>query len=110
MNLLEKLRIEILQDKNNASLDEILNQKIEEAKMFFLVLKYPYDCNKEHTDIPKRYDYWLVLCAKELYNKFGTEGLLSYSENGLSISYDQASSIVSPSLCCKIIPSAGVPK
>lgn len=84
-----------------------LNLLLDLAKNCFLDIKYPFDSTV--TTIPERYLYWQILCAKELYNKLGFEGIGSYSENGLSIGLDQAMSVISPSLRNMIIPKAGVP-
>lgn len=77
-----RMRREILGDKNNDSLDEAFNDKLEDAKLIFLNKVYPFD--REKTDIPERYIGWQTRCAIELYHLEEDGEFTSYSENGLS--------------------------
>lgn len=49
-----------------------------------------------------RYEYWLYRCMKELVQRNGMENAISYTENGLSITFD--SSHLSKSLINEILP------
>lgn len=109
MNTIEMLRLEVLGDRLDTTKDEVLYKKLDDAKQIFLALKYPYE-NPRPTEVPTEYNFWLIMCAKELYNKNGYEGVTSYSENGMSISYSQVSSLLSSTLLSLIVPKAGVPK
>lgn len=107
--LLFKARLEILGNSLDTSKDNLIKIKLNEARALFLIIKYRTS-TPPVSEIPQHYVYWQILCAKELYNKNGTEGLSSYSENGIEISYDQALSLISPLLLSLVPPKAGVPK
>ena len=79
---IERMRREILGDKNDASLDDVFKDKLEDAKLVFLNKVYPFDRDK--MDIPKRYIGWQTRCAIELYYLDEDGDFISYSENGLA--------------------------
>jgi hypothetical protein len=109
MTPIEEMRLEVFGNKTDTTKDDLLNLKLKEAKDLFILIKYPF-VNPKPTEVSTEYLSWVTMCAKELYNKYGNEGMSSYSENGLSISYDQAMSIISPTLRGMIVSKAGVPK
>lgn len=86
---LKEMRIEILEDVEDDSKDEVFKIKLKRAKQRYLRLVYPF--NREITDLPdERAQDWQTKCAIELYNLAGDENLTSYSENGLSETYARA--------------------
>ena len=86
---LEKMRVIILQDIEDNSQDDTFKVLLDEAKNMYLDLVYPF--NHEISELPnERARNWQVRCAIELYNLDDKINVKSYSENGLSESYDKA--------------------
>lgn len=102
------MRLAILENYTDTSKDDIFTDKLEDAKNKYLELVYPF--NPEIEDLPNdRAKSWQTRCAIELYNQIGNENVTSYSENGLSESYDKAG--ISQDLLNELPPpKAGVPK
>lgn len=87
---LKEMRIEILEDIEDTSKDEVFKIKLKRAKFRYLRLVYPYRY-REMTELPdESAQNWQTKCAIELYNLAGDENLTSYSENGLSETYARA--------------------
>lgn len=105
---LKEMRVEILEDINDNSEDEVFKIKLKRAKFRYLSLVYPFD--KEMTDLPNESaQEWQTKCAIELYNLKGDENTKSYAENGLSESYARAG--LSQDLLNELPPpKVGVPK
>lgn len=101
------MRLEILEDINDSSEDEIFLIKLEAAKYKYLRLVYPY--NPEIEDLPNdRARNWQTRCAIEMYNNMGRENVTQYSENSLSESFAKAG--LSQDLLNELPPAkAGVP-
>ncbi len=102
------MRLEILENAENTSKDDIFKIKLEDAKYEYLRLVYPF--NPEIEELPNdRAKNWQTKCAIEMYNIMGDENVTSYSENGLSESYGKAG--ISQDLLNELPPAkAGVPK
>lgn len=77
------MRLEILDNINDESKDEIFKIKLKRAKNTYLRLVYPFDNSivELPNDIAKD---WQTRCAIELYNLGEDVSVISYSENGLS--------------------------
>ena len=78
---------------------KVLKRLLEDSKYVALSLRYPYQ-DYSDMELPKKYNNWQLRCAVEIYQSIGTEGIKSYSENGLNwtrdsgyISYDLRSEI-----------------
>ena len=101
------MRLEILDNIDDTSKDDIFKVKLNDAKYEYLRLVYPF--NSEIEELPNdRAKSWQTKCAIELYNLIGNENVTSYSENGLSESYEKAG--VSQDLLNELPPAkAGVP-
>lgn len=101
------MRLEILENIDDESRDDIFKIKLEDAKYEYLRLVYPFDPEME--ELPNdRAKNWQTKCAIELYNLMGDENVLSYSENGLSETYGRAG--ISQDLLNELPPAkAGVP-
>lgn len=104
------MRLEILGDSSDASLDDIFEIRLADAKMFYLNAVYPF--NHTITEMPddERALIWQVRCAIELYNlnKDGLSNAIMYSENGLQIQFSKAG--LSRDLIAQLPPPrAGVP-
>lgn len=79
----------------------VLNRLLEDSKYIALSIRYPYQ-DFSNMELPSKYKNWQLRCCQEIYNGIGTEGIKSYSENGLSwtrdsgyISYELRSEIES---------------
>lgn len=102
------MRLEILENIDDTSLDEIFKIKLEDAKYEYLRLVYPY--NPEIDELPNdRAKSWQTRCAIELY-KLDEEGnYTQYSENGLQ--WTKAKEGLSTDLLNSLPPAkAGVPR
>lgn len=103
-----QMRITVLNDENDDSKDSVFTVMLNNAKAIALNTLYPFD--KTITDIDEtnfRLRNWQVRCAIELYNAIGKNGLQSYTENGLSVTYFQ--NLISPVLYRELVPKAGAP-
>ena len=102
-----KMRMSILGNSDDNSLDDDFSGRLDDAKCIALYTLFPFD---DEAALPNtwRMDMWLVRCAIELYNKKDSANVQSYSENGISVSY--LSGLISKSLLDELIPKAGVPK
>ena len=103
-----QMRIVILEDATDSSKDAVFTVMLNNAKAIALNTLYPFD--KTITDIEEdnfRLRNWQVRCATELYNAIGKNGLQSYTENGLSVTYFQ--NLISPVLFRELVPKAGAP-
>lgn len=101
------MRLELLDNVDDDSQDEIFKIKLIDAKHEYLRLVYPF--NLEINELPNdRAKNWQTKCAIELYNLMGDENVSSYSENGLSETYEKAG--ISQDLLNELPPAkAGVP-
>lgn len=87
---LKEMRVEILDNVEDASKDEVFKIKLKRAKFRYLRLVYPFRY-RTIEELPDDYAKdWQTKCAIELYNLAGDENLTSYSENGLSETYARA--------------------
>jgi len=105
---LDLLKERIEYDENiftdNETYEKVLNRLLDDSKYVALSLRFPY---KDYSDIelPTKYDNWQLRCCEEIYNGIGTEGIKSYSENGLSWTRD--SGYISYDLRGEIEPMVG---
>lgn len=112
MTQLERLRVRIPEESNDAVLEDLL----ESAKSIYLNLRYPYgnfptrakeDYKgniEEETYVEPRYLDWQIRAAVELYARIGMEGEVGHSENGTTRSYESAT--LSSTLRNEIVPLA----
>lgn len=100
MTQLERLKIRIPENTNDAELEDLL----ESAKAVILSRRFPF--GEQPTEIEDRYKDLQIRIAVEMFNKLGAEGETSHSENGVSRTYSSAS--VSEELLREITPKAGV--
>ena len=105
---LDLLKERIEYDENiftdNETYEKALNRLLDDSKYVALSLRFPY---QDYSDIelPKKYNNWQLRCCEEIYNGIGTEGIKSYSENGLSWTRD--SGYISYELRGEIEPMVG---
>ena len=83
---------------------KVLKRLLEDSKYIALSLRYPYQ-DYSNMELPKKYNNWQLRCAYEIYNGIGTEGIKSYSENGLNWTRD--SGYISYELRGEIEPLVG---
>lgn len=90
--------------------DDLLNLLITIAKDLAKRTIYPFEVEFDEIVLPHKYDYWVVLAAKEMYQNLGNESVRSYSENGLSITYNELQGGISKSLLGQLTPKVGLPQ
>ena len=66
---------------------KVLKRLLEDSKYVALSIRYPYQ-DFSNMELPIKYKNWQLRCCQEIYNGIGTEGIKSYSENGLSWTRD----------------------
>lgn len=80
-NPLNKLKIKLGKDTKDTSKDDILSVYLDDAKYY--ILNYT-----NLSEIPMLLNNVMIDLAVLKYSKNGNEGMKSYSEGGISISYD----------------------
>lgn len=100
MTQLERLKIRITENANDAELEDIL----ESAKAVILARRFPF--GETSSVLESRYEDLQIRIAVEMFAKRGAEGETSHSENGVSRAYSSAS--VSEELLREITPKGGV--
>ena len=88
---LELLRNRIEYEENTfgdiQTYNEVLNRLLEDSKFVGLSIRFPYK-DYSNMELPSKYKNWQLRCCEEIYNGIGTQGIKSYSENGLSWTRD----------------------
>lgn len=72
---------------NYDTYEEVLNRLLEDSKFVGLSIRFPYK-DYSNMELPSKYNNWQLRCCEEIYNGIGTQGIKSYSENGLSWTRD----------------------
>lgn len=72
---------------DNETYEKVLNRLLDDSKFVALSIRYPYQ-DFSNMELPSKYKNWQLRCCQEIYNSIGTEGIKSYSENGLSWTRD----------------------
>lgn len=107
-NQLELLKTRITYNENvfgNYNIyEKVLNRLLEDSKFIALSLRFPYQ-DYSSMELPAKYKNWQLRCCEELYKNIGTQGIKSYSENGLSWTRDSA--YITHELSSEIEPMAG---
>jgi len=89
---------------DNETYVKVLERLLEDSKYIALSLRYPYQ-DYSNMDLPLKYYNWQIRCCEEIYNGIGTQGIKSYSENGLNWTRD--SGYISYELRGEIEPLVG---
>lgn len=106
MDKLEYLKLLLV--ITDTSEDTLLDELLTLATNIALNTKYPFG---GETTLPSELDFWVILAAKELYDKKNTlSGVSSYRENGISISLESAMGEISYGLLGAIVPKARTPQ
>lgn len=103
--LLEKVKARLLIE--DEEYDNILTSVIEDVWDIALGTRYPFDYDKVVSDLPKRFENWVVRAVVQVYQNFGTLNVKQYSENGLSFTYSAVRDGISVRLLNEIVPKAG---
>ena len=105
---LELLKDRIEYDENifgdEDTYENVLNRLLEDSKFVGLSIRFPYK-DFSNMELPNKYKNWQLRCCEEIYNGIGTQGIKSYSENGLSWTRD--SGYISHELRGEIEPMVG---
>lgn len=95
-NVNEPTQLDMLKDRieydveifgDNATYEKVLNRLLEDSKYIALSIRFPYQ-DYSNNELPNKYKNWQLRCCEEIYNGIGTQGIKSYSENGLSWTRD----------------------
>lgn len=99
---------DVFEEEDNWEL--ILNDLLTDSKSILLETLYPFDDDLviEETPIPPKYYNWQLRCCVELYNMADKQGVVNYSENGLS--WSKLVDGLSNSLMNKLNSHVGIPK
>lgn len=105
---LEALKTRIQYDANvfedYKTYTKVLENLLEDSKNIALSLRFPYK-DYSNMNLPTKYNNWQLRCCVEIYQGIGTEGIKSYSENGLNWTRD--SGYISLELRDEIEPVVG---
>lgn len=87
MDTLNNLKIKLQLEIDDTSLDNYLNQLLDQSKL--IVLNEYYGANEvdESSVIPYRYRYIVLDVAAFLFNKTGVEGQTGHTEQGINRQY-----------------------
>lgn len=84
--------------------EKVLTRLLEDSKFIALSLRFPYE-DYSSMELPIKYKNWQLRCCEELYRNIGTQGIKSYSENGLAWTRDSA--YITHELSSEIEPMVG---
>lgn len=102
--LMERLPYTLDEFGSNEEYEKIIDQLLEDSKNIALSDLYPFEDWSEK-ELPKKLYNWQIRACIEISNFLGKEGLISYSENGLS--YSRLRDGMSSDLQNEIMPNAG---
>lgn len=105
MTNLEKLAALIDVDTSDTTEMTLLEIYLSFAESKVLNRLYPFGFD-EGTEIPPKYNHKVLEIAQYLYERRGSEGEISHSENGIARSYEDAD--VPSSMLFEITPMVGV--
>ena len=81
--------------------DEVLDNVLADAETLVLNRMYPFGY-PDGTVVPARYERIQIQLAAELYSKRGAEGQTGHSENGISRTWPEASTLLK-----RVLPHVG---
>jgi plasmid maintenance system antidote protein VapI len=99
-------QIKLLLGITDTTKDTLLNLMIKIASDLALRTINPFEDDIDSLVLPYKYDLWVVQAVQQMYNNLGSESIKAYSENGLSITYQDFVSGISSSLLGQLIPKA----
>lgn len=86
---------------------QVLEDLLEDSKNMCLSILYPFEDTTEMS-LPSRYENWQLRACVELFNLADKQGIINYTENG--ISWGKKSDGLSVSLMNELTSRVGVPK
>lgn len=112
-SVIDEVQLELLESRieyddkifgNKDTYESVMERLLEDSKYIALSLRFPY---KDYStiELPNKYKNWQLRCCVEIYQQIGSEGIKSYSENGLSWTRD--SGYISYELRSEIEPMVG---
>ena len=113
MDSVSKTQFEYLQERieydsnvfgDISTYTRVLNNLLDDSRHIALSLRFPYK-DYSNINLPTKYNNWQLRCCVEIYQGIGTEGIKSYSENGLNWTRD--SGYISRELREEIEPLVG---
>lgn len=100
-----KSRVDLVDDESQ---DKVLIGIIEDVTSKLLSLRFPFDETKGEIDVLKpRYISWVVRASKSVYDNIGFYNVRQYSENGLSVTFQQVLDGIPRTMIEEIVPFAG---
>lgn len=111
MTQLDKLKLRIPYDEDifgdNTTYEQVLTDLLEDSKNMCLSILYPFEDTSEMS-LPSRYENWQLRACVELFNLADKQGIINYTENG--ISWGKKSDGLSVSLVNELTSRVGVPR
>lgn len=111
MTQLQKLELRIPYDEdifgNISVYKQVLEDLLEDSKNMCLSILYPFEDTTE-MNLPSRYENWQLRACIELFNLADKQGIINYTENG--ISWGKKSDGLSVSLMNELTSRVGIPK
>lgn len=86
-----------------------LDVLVEQAKEILINLSFKSQTiisSDKRAIVLERHKYWILRCVNEMIERMGITSVISYRENGISITFD--SSQLSSSLISEIVPCAKI--
>ena len=108
--ILSDLKLWYFIPQEDTSQDELLKMFIQVAIDKAVALRYPFDLEKTQEDLEPRFSSWIFRASRSIYDSQGAYNIKSFSQNGLSITYENMQDGISTSLINEIMPKVGVPK
>ncbi len=103
--------LKVLLSITDNSQDEIFTELLDFSEQLALSIIFPYNKDRTELKVPDMYAFWVVLCAKEIYDKKDIgSSVQSYSENGISFNFSETTGILSYGLLGQLTPKARVPE
>ena len=94
----------LVENDENAT-DAVVKVYLSVASSKILERLYPYDTDKEVSDIPSRYDAIQCELAARLFLRRGSEGETNHEENGVNRNY---ATVDDDDILCRLTPFAKV--
>ena len=83
--------VKTLCEDDPAATDEVVMVYLQLACSKMLERLYPFDTDKDESDIPSRYDTTQCELAARLFLRRGSEGEKNHEENGINRTYESVS-------------------
>ena len=93
--------VQTLVEDDAGATDEVVTVYLTVAGNKMLERLYPYDSEKEGSDIPSRYDTLQCELAARLFLRRGAEGETSHEENGVNRAYG---TVDDEDILCRLTP------